>query len=178
MIKKTVAYKNPFDGTPSTKDCWFHLYEADVTKLAMIEGEGMDDRFRAMIAARDTAAVLSQFEKLVAAAYGLREGDDFLKSPEITQRFMSSAAYSALFIELITTPNAMEEFANGLMPKDFDKFVDDLTKSQERNAQALETGKDDVPAWISEGRTPTNEELKGATPEQLQLAFARKAESK
>lgn len=180
MIKKTVNYKNPFDGTPAIKDCYFNLNKAEITKMVMLEGEDMDDRLQKMIEARDTAAVLVQFEKLVGASYGVREGDEFIKTPEITQRFMSSEAYAELFVELITVPNAMTEFANGLMPKDLDKFVESLKANSETVATpavagTVEEGKDDRPEWLKEGRVPTTDELKNAKPEYVQEAFRLRA---
>lgn len=59
-----------------------------------------------------------EFKKIILAAYGIREGNRFIKSPQISEEFSQTAAYDALFSELTLEDNKAAEFINGIMPPD------------------------------------------------------------
>ena len=42
----------------------------------------------------------------------------FKKNPEITEAFISSPAFDSLFMELMQDEKLLEEFVQGVMPKD------------------------------------------------------------
>lgn len=123
MLKKTVTYTD-FNDEEVTEDLYFHLSAAELIELEMSMGDGgLKSAMENMIAAEDGATIIREFKRILMMAYGRKSGDGrrFEKSDELRQRFESSQAYSALFMELITDTGAMVEFVNGMVPKDLEK---------------------------------------------------------
>jgi hypothetical protein len=123
VLKKTVTYINPFTETEVTEDLYFNLTEAEIIQTAMAEGEGWADSLQRLSTATDGKQIITEFNKLLGMAYGRREGNRHVKSPEITQEFLSSEAYSTLFLDLISSPGSGAEFFSALMPKNMDKIA-------------------------------------------------------
>ena len=118
MFKKTIKYTD-FDGNEREETFYFNLTEAEVTKMELGASGGYSNMLRRIIASQDSAEIMKTFEQFIIDSYGEKSADgrEFVKSPEITQKFMSTEAYSKLFIELCTDTNAAAEFANGVLPK-------------------------------------------------------------
>ena len=118
MFKKTIKYTD-FDGNEREETFYFNLTEAEVTKMELGASGGYSNMLRRIIASQDSAEIMKTFERFIIDSYGEKSADgrEFVKSPEITQKFMSTEAYSKLFIELCTDTNAAAAFANGVLPK-------------------------------------------------------------
>lgn len=199
MLKKTITY-NDLDGNPITEDFWFHLSKGEMAEMALAkEGRagGFDVWIKKMLDSQDGETLIATFKEILLSTIGQRSTDNkyFDKTDEYTRRFAQSDAYSVLLMELLTDMDKMTAFINGVVPKDMQKQVEQAEASAgirqgEPNpstpAQAPEgiakgepnpaTPKDDRPDWLKEGRIPTADELKGATPEQIQEAFRLRAQ--
>jgi hypothetical protein len=151
---------------------------------------GFDTYIRRLIASQDGEAIISTFKEILLMTVGERSDDNkrFIKSDEITRNFVQSDAYSVLLMELLTDADKMSEFINGVVPSDMRGQIDVPNATQSGNVQGPQARveekrvsdvpppKDERPAWLKEGRIPTAEELKGATPEQIQEAFKLRAQ--
>lgn len=118
MLKKTIQYKD-FDGVDWQEDHYFNLSKSELAKLELSTEGGMEKKIKELTATNDGGAIMDFFEKIIKMAYGVRGKDAriFEKSPEISARFLNSAAYDTLFMELVTSPTAAAEFMNGLIVK-------------------------------------------------------------
>lgn len=118
MLKKTITYTD-YDGNERTEDFYFNLTKAECIKLQFGTTGGLEKLIRKIIAEQDTAKVLPIFEEIVLSAYGEKsmDGRRFIKSPEISEGFKQTEAYSQLFMELMTDSDAATEFINGIVPE-------------------------------------------------------------
>lgn len=118
MLKKTITYKN-FNDEEVSEDFFFHLSRAELVEIEMEHPGGLSKSLERIIAAEDNAALIKEFKKIILAAYGKRseDGRRFVKSQELRDEFLSTEAYSTLFMELVTDTDAAIEFINGIIPQ-------------------------------------------------------------
>lgn len=122
MYKTSVTFEN-YDGEKITKDLYFNLTKAEITKLQLSYEGGFDKYIDSIIhplsGNPDPKKIMDLFEMLILKAYGIRTEDGgFVKSPEKAQEFLSTDAYSELFMRLIGDEKAQTEFFLGIMPRD------------------------------------------------------------
>lgn len=131
MLKKTVTYED-FSGQEVTEDLFFHLTQAELIEMQMSEKDGLDVVLQKIIEAEDGKSIISEFKKIILAAYGVKseDGRRFIKTQELRDAFESSEAYSTLFMELVTDANKAAEFTNGIVP----------AKVVEQAAEAIKRG--------------------------------------
>jgi len=131
MLKKTIKYTD-FNDEEQERDFYFNLTKAELVRMDMNattgDGDSLAKKIERIIASNNGKEIMQEFEGLILSSYGERTPDGrFEKSPEISSRFASTAAYSELFMELVTDANAGAAFINGLVPKD---LADELRKSE------------------------------------------------
>ena len=117
MITKTVTYEN-FKGDLVSKELHFHLSEPELMDMEA-EEEGLADKIREVIANDDANEKYLLFKKIVLAAYGevSEDGDEFIKSKELTDKFQRSAAYGAFFMDLVNSDETtVSNFFTGIFP--------------------------------------------------------------
>lgn len=119
MLKKTITFKD-LDGNEVTDDFYFNLSVAELAEMALLHEGDIAKHMQAVIDSKDGRAILDAFKKIIAQAYGKRseDGRSFLKSPEISQEFMGTEAYSQFFLDIVTSATAAVDFINGVMPAD------------------------------------------------------------
>lgn len=163
MLKKDITYDN-LDGEKVTETFYFHLNKADLAKMEL-EAGGMEAKLKKIIDSKNGKSIIEAFEDIIRRSYGQRseDGKNFIRTPEITEKFMSSEAYSALFMELLTDATKGAEFVRALVPQD---LVKQLPK--EITLADLPTEPQDTrPMWMREGRPPTVQELTSMSNEEL-----------
>ena len=71
-------------------------------------------------------------EDLILMSHGEKSanGIDFIKNDFTKARFQSSEAYSELFVELISNPDKLTEFLNGIIPAGLMAQLDTLKKKE------------------------------------------------
>ncbi|MCK5604780.1 hypothetical protein KAR91_23020 [Candidatus Pacearchaeota archaeon] len=116
MLKKTIKYVN-FDGKEDQETLYFNLTEPEVVRLDVQFVGGLEKFIKNLDPEVRPEDVLNLFEKLIKAAYGEKsdDGRHFTKDPETANLFFQSAAYSALFVELIQDADKAAAFFNGLL---------------------------------------------------------------
>ena len=122
MIKKTITYTD-YNGNSRTEDFYFHLTKAEITKMEMSTSGGLAEKIQRVVAAQDQTSIIAIFEDLIQKSYGVKtpDGRGFLKRAADLEAFMSTEAYSQLFMELATDDKIAAEFVNGIMPADMSK---------------------------------------------------------
>jgi hypothetical protein len=153
VIKKTVTYANLFTGEPVTKDLYFHLDAAELAEMTVVQGEGWLEKLETLSQKNDGATIMREFKQMLSAAYGERDGDD-----------------------LITSEDSGGEFFSALIPKDLEKYADQIKNNPSLAKASKATDPTDKrPAWIREDREPTAKELQSMTKAQMVEVMERRA---
>lgn len=162
MIKKTITYTG-FDEKQHTGDFYFHLSTSELLELeAQTEG-GMSEFLTKTAQSGDAQRIIREFTKIISAAYGDRTADgSFEKDEASTRKFMKSPAFDAMFVELITSPDAVTEFVNGIVPRELVQKLNDAGPI------------DPELPWAN--REPTSKELQSMTQEQLLAVYRRRSQ--
>jgi len=71
-----------------------------------------------IVASQDTKRIIEVFKDLILKSYGEKspDGKRFVKNQELRDAFSQTEAYSELFLELATNPEAAAAFVNGIVP--------------------------------------------------------------
>jgi len=193
MFKDTVTY-TPWDSdTKVTETLRFNISKTDILgQLALI------DRFKAVyeiiqgdahdLSTAEKQEILDVVKDFMALAYGVQtpDGKLFRKSPDVWDAFRWSAAYDEYLFNLFENPERAASFLFQVFPKDLRDAADEELREQGIDTTELQTPADiptqeapkvesDKPAWLLEGRAPTPEEFRVATPEQQFQAFQMKS---
>lgn len=125
MLKKTITYENPFTNEPITETFYFHLTMAELVEYdADYEGGllGLGER---LANAKTKKEAIDEFKKLILISYCERseDGKRPIKSAALREQFVSTEAYSKLFMELGTDTEAGIAFFNGVMPAEVREAV-------------------------------------------------------
>lgn len=118
MLKKPITYTD-FDGNTRTEDHYFNLTRAELTKMQWEIDGGMIQFLDRIVKEDDSKNIMKYFDKFICMSYGEKslDGKRFDKSPEITAKFVNSAAYDALFMELCSSTKACVDFFNAVIPQ-------------------------------------------------------------
>lgn len=171
MLKKTIKYKD-LDGNEVEDDFYFNLTRAEILELELKRKGGLEAYMNELVAAEEGGQIIGIFKEVIEFSIGRRSGDGkrFIKNQEIRDEFFQSDAYSSMLWQFLEDPS--EEmgaaFIRGIVPTDIAETL------PSKNGQVA-TSNNDEPAWMREGRVPTEAELVGATPDQLREAFRRKS---
>ena len=117
MYIKTINYTD-YNGNARTEDHYFNLNEAEALKLELMEKGGLTEKINRIIAAQDIPVIMETFEDFIKKSYGVKspDGREFIKSEELTRKFMQTEAYSKFMMELCTKDGAAAEFVNAIIP--------------------------------------------------------------
>ena len=118
MRIETITFTD-FNGVERTEDHYFNLTEAEAMEMEMSTNGGFSEMIKRIIAAQDTASLITIFKDLIRKSYGRKslDGRKFEKSEEIFKDFEATEAYSILFMKLATDAKAATDFVNGIAPK-------------------------------------------------------------
>lgn len=127
MYCKKITYTD-YNDIPHTEEFYFNLNRAEILNMLMTDSDAtLDQVFEYFRQTRNGKALLKMVEDLVKSSYGVKspDGKRFIKTPEITEAFVQSEAYSELLFELLNDANATAEFFVGIVPKN---LQDDIKK--------------------------------------------------
>lgn len=119
MLQKVIKFKN-FAGQDAERTCYFNLMKSEIMELEMSTEGGLAEMIKQIVESKNVPEIIAVFKKIILAAYGEKDsdGEHFIKSQSISERFSNSLAYSALFIELATNADAAATFINGIVPQE------------------------------------------------------------
>lgn len=142
MISRTFEYTG-YNGQPQHDTWWFNLTEAELYKLELGSAGGMAAKMRRLLREEKTDELVDFFEKLILGSVGERstDGRKFIKNEEIRQDFYQSKAYSDLFVELVSSGEALTTFMKGVVPENVAAAITEAEKAQANGeAAALPEG--------------------------------------
>lgn len=117
MLKKTITYTD-FNGNERTEDFYFNLTERELTKLELTTPGGFEGMVKRIVNAKSQIQLIELFEQLIKMSYGVKDADGihFVKNEKVLEEFMSTQAYSDLYMELVTDADKAAAFFNGIVP--------------------------------------------------------------
>lgn len=117
MLKKTIKYTD-FDGNDREETFYFNLTQAEIAEMELTTEGGLAAKINKIVEAKDNATILGLFKEIILKAYGEKspDGKRFVKNDELRDGFMQTQAYSNLFMELATNPEAAAAFINAIVP--------------------------------------------------------------
>lgn len=119
MLKKTITYTN-FNGEEIKEDFYFHLSKAEIMEMQLEQEGGLAERIQKIVDTKAVPQIMKVFKDIILRAYGVKseDGKRFIKSAQLSEEFSQTQAFSDLFMELVTNPDAATAFINGIMPAD------------------------------------------------------------
>lgn len=119
MLAKKIKYAD-FDGVERNETFYFNINKAEAMELELSESGGLISLLLQMIETQDVPRLFRLFKKLIGIAIGEKSNDGkyLRKSEEITDRFFSTNAYEALFMEIMESPDNAANFVNSIVPSD------------------------------------------------------------
>ena len=135
MLTKAITYVN-FNDEKKTKNFYFHLSSIEIARMNSLYDGGLEGHIKKIVESNDNREIFKLFEDIVLAAYGEKsaDGDEFLKSDTIRQRFQCHPAYDILMTEIISGgAKAMSDFINAVLPKSVSEKMEKLDLRKEAN---------------------------------------------
>ena len=131
MLKKTVTYTD-YNGVERTESFYFNLTKAEIVEMELGVDGGWTARMQKIIDSKDGPTIMREFKKLIMMSYGEKseDGKRFVKSKELSEKFIQTEAYNTIFMEIVTDSKAAAEFANGILPEDSKSRQDMLPSSK------------------------------------------------
>lgn len=123
MFKKTVTYTD-YNDVKRTETFYFNFTKAEILEMELGTVGGLSAMIQGIIDAKDTPALIKVFKELVLKAYGEKSADGkrFIKSPELSEQFAQTEAYSDIFMELATDDVAAAAFVKGVTPEGLEDY--------------------------------------------------------
>lgn len=121
MIKKVIAYTD-YAGNERRETFWFNLSKAELTEM---QAYGSLRDYERISDSQDTAGVIGILKDVILRSYGEKSADGkrFIKTDangkRLSDEFAETEAYSELFMELATSPEAFQAFIKGVVPAGF-----------------------------------------------------------
>ena len=138
MLKKTVTYED-FDGNVRTEDLYFFISKSELTEMELSTPGGLTKKLESITKSQNGSEIMKVFKDIILKAYGEKadDGRGFIKKRNgvlLAEEFEQTAAYDALFTELLLDPDKAAAFINGIMPKDL------IEAANKQNLQAKTPG--------------------------------------
>ncbi len=116
MIKKVVTCKD-YDGNEYQQVCWFDLSQAELFEMDL-ENNGFVAKLKSISESQDPSSIVKTFKSILTKAYGVRPADNprmFIKNDKVRDEFFQSPAYTALLTELLSSPDTIQAFFEGVV---------------------------------------------------------------
>lgn len=136
MYAKTIKYTD-FFGTEKSEEFLFNISKSEIFDLQFSTNGGIEAMIRSIISNRDTNEMGKIFKKIILMSYGevSSDGKKFLKSEEKSKEFEQSAAYDALYTELLTNAQAASDFVNNVIPvSEIEEIIKKANAEQQEKA--------------------------------------------
>lgn len=117
MLRRVINFTD-YNGNPCSEEFRFNLSKAELAELEMDYPGGFTATVQRIAAEKNGKEILAVFKDLISRSYGVKslDGRQFIKNDEVREKFMQSEAYSELFMELVTDPEAASAFMTGIIP--------------------------------------------------------------
>lgn len=117
MLKKSITYEN-YNGDTVTEDFYFHLSKAELVEIELGVQGGLSNALQKIVEAEDGKTIIAEFKNILLTAYGVKspDGKRFIKNEALREEFLSSEAYSVLFMEIVTDADVAAQFIQAIIP--------------------------------------------------------------
>lgn len=150
MIKKTLTYHGLEDERGNQEeyieDFWFHISEANLRKIVIIDGEGIEEKIARLFRTNNRRAIYEFIEEFIDMSYGIRheDGKQFVQTKEVLEAFKNTDAYGSLMADLLSSEESITNFLMGILPAKYSKEYqeyqeqkpDEVAASKERLSKA------------------------------------------
>jgi len=153
LLKRSITYASPFDEDKKiTGEFYFHISKADMVRMEVeghkerhVDPEGNEltgwrAKMQRIVDAGDGKAVMAELEDIICRSHGHRDGDRFLRTPEILADFRGSGAYDQLLYDLCTDVEVAAEFVNGVFPSNLAQVAAEVAERAEQEMAAANAG--------------------------------------
>ena len=133
MLKKTMTYTD-YNGVERTEDFFFNLTKAELMEMELGTAGGLAETLQKIVDSKDAPAIIKAFKDIVLKAYGKKSDDGrrFIKTPEISEEFAQTEAYSDLFMLLATNAEEAAKFVNCIVPQDNQLSPDQIAQINQK----------------------------------------------
>jgi hypothetical protein len=128
MLKREIKFED-FNGQPGSVICYFNISKPEIIELEVAFEQGFSKLLEEIVENKDSKELVQRFKEIILMAYGIKseDGNRFIKSDKLREEFSQTAAYEALFMELLSSDNAAAEFITAILPKDLAELARDST---------------------------------------------------
>lgn len=146
MYIRTIEYKD-YDGNMRKEDFYFNLSKAELMEMELSTDGGFDQWIRRIANAQNMPELIKLFKSLILMSYGEKslDGKSFIKvdkdGRKLADAFEQTAAYSVLFMELVTDTDAATEFINSVIPEDAAEAIDQAKAEGDGRVVSIEDKK-------------------------------------
>jgi hypothetical protein len=121
LLRKVIRYTN-FNDEEVEEVFYFHLTKAELVEfqLSVNDEQGMYGHIERIVAEENRPELIKLFKSLLLMSYGKRseDGRRFTKNPQVIEDFVSTGAYSAVLIDILSSTESALEFYRGILPGD------------------------------------------------------------
>lgn len=130
MLKRTVTFTN-YDGEEVTQDFYFNLTNAEIVEMELSTPGGLSTMLQRIVNTKNIPETVKLFKEIMLKAYGQKsaDGNHFIKNQQLTDEFVSSPAFSELYMELAFDSDAATKFINGVIPADAASKIQERAKA-------------------------------------------------
>jgi len=119
MFKITKTYKD-YDGNEMTNDFYFSLSKQEIVELNFTSPGGLVRYIESIQKTNDGGEIIGFFKKILLASYGQKVfdpkfGTRFSKLPEYVEQFVSTPAFSMIYMDLATDAKLAADFIRGVV---------------------------------------------------------------
>lgn len=119
MFKITKTYKD-YDGNEMTNDFYFSLSKQEIVELNFTSPGGLVRYIESIQKTNDGGEIIGFFKKILLASYGQKVfdpkfGTRFSKLPEYVEQFVSTRAFSMIYMDLATDAKLAADFIRGVV---------------------------------------------------------------
>lgn len=118
MLVKEITFNDTFTGAQKTETHYFNMTRAEIIEYDAMFPEGAIAYLTRLVQLEDAGKLIQAFKDLILRSYGERTDDGrFIKSQDRRDAFMTTEAYSELFMEVTASEENMAAFVNGIVPR-------------------------------------------------------------
>ena len=129
MIKWNIEFED-YNGQKIKEDFYFNLNKAELTEMQFRVNGAYSNFIERIMNERDVKKLGEEFKNLILNSYGVKSDDGrlFRKSQQLRDDFEQSAAYSVLFMELISDADKASKFVRGILPSDLQESANNAAR--------------------------------------------------
>lgn len=149
MIKQEVTYRD-FMGTERTEEFYFNISMNEALKWESSADGGVGEKIRKIVNASDNREIANVYEDFILISYGeiADDGRSFVKfdadGHRLADRFKQTAAYDALFADLLFDQKKAEAFVAGVVDPELARRMKEYEETG--TVKALSPTKTVIPA--------------------------------